>query len=97
MEKNKVVVQVHELEYTIVGGESPAYIRRVAAYVDSRMTEIAGMGNLGEQRLTMLTALNIADELLKAKDDIQQLRTELKDAQATVKNLQNKAQNQHHK
>ena len=77
MEKNKAVVTVHGREYTLVGAEPPEYMQRVAAYVDRRMSEISYSSSLSDERLMALTALNLADELLKSKDEVSAIRKEL--------------------
>lgn len=77
MEKNKTVVTVHGRDYTIVGVETPEYMQRVASYVDRRMTELSYSGYLSEDRLMTLTAINLADELLKSKDEVNAMRKEL--------------------
>ena len=77
MQKNKTVVNVRGKEYTLVGTESVEYMQRVAAYVDRRMTEISFSAYLPDDRLTTLTALNLADELFKSKDEVSAMRREL--------------------
>jgi cell division protein ZapA len=77
MDKNKAVVSVHGREYTIVGSEPPEYMQRVAAYVDRRMSELSFSSYLSDERLMALTALNLADELLKSKDEVSAIRKEL--------------------
>lgn len=92
MKKNKVTVRVHGLEYTVIGTEEPEYMKRVAAYVDRRMEEIEYMGKMGEQKLSMLTALNLTDELFKAKEDLAVQRREMMELQRTIRSLERKNQ-----
>ena len=55
-------------------GASPEYIQRLAAYVDERMQVFAtSVKSLPLHRLAVLTALNIADDLLKLQDRYGQL------------------------
>ena len=77
MQKNKTVVTVRGKEYTLVGTEPVEYMQRVATYVDRRMTEISLASYLSEDRLMTLTALNIADELLKSKAEVNAMRKEM--------------------
>lgn len=77
MQKNKTVVTVRGKEYTLVGTEPVEYLQRVAVYVDRRMTEISFSSYQSDDRLTTLTALNLADELFKSKDEIKAMRKEL--------------------
>lgn len=77
MQKNKTVVTVRGKEYTLVGTETVEYMQRVAGYVDRRMNDLSFSNYLSEDRLMTLTALNIADELLKSKDEVNAIRKEL--------------------
>ncbi len=90
MQKNKAVVSVHGKEYTVVSTDAPEYMQRVAGYVDRRMNELAMATYLPEQRLYALTALNLADELLKSKDENNALRKELTQLRVALQNAQKK-------
>lgn len=64
-----VHVEIFGQTYALRGGDDPAYIERLAAYVDSQMREVGKMaGAVDSVRIAVLAALNIADECLKAKD-----------------------------
>lgn len=88
MEKHKTTVRIAGREYTMVGSEPPEYIHRVALYVDRKMQEIAVMARLNSSNLSVLTALNIADELIKSQDDNARLRKELAEVRQEVTRLQ---------
>ena len=77
MDKNKVVVSVGDKAYTLVGAEPAEYMQRVASYVDRRMSEIGYSTCQTKDRLTVLTAINLADELLKSKDEVSAIRKEM--------------------
>ena len=67
MEKTRTMVKICGKEYMMAGYESEEYIHRVAIYVDRKMAELKSQYvNLNPGTLSVLTALNIADELLKA-------------------------------
>ncbi len=62
-------VNINGLDYVIKGG-SPEYIRVLAAYVDKKMRQTGDkFPHLPPHKLTVLTALNIADELHKIQQD----------------------------
>jgi cell division protein ZapA len=64
-----VHVEIFGQTYALRGGDDPAYIERLAGYVDSQMREVGKMaGAVDSVRIAVLAALNIADECLKAKD-----------------------------
>ena len=77
MAKNKTTVRVAGRDYTLVGEDSEEQIRRVAIYVDRKMTELAMASRLDAQTVAVLTAMNIADDLIKAQDENTHLRREL--------------------
>jgi cell division protein ZapA len=71
-------VNIFGTEYPIKGDTDPAYIREVADYVDQKMRSIAKNAPMQSSlKVAILAALNIADELFKARIDKDKLRTEL--------------------
>jgi len=69
MEKTRTLVNICGKEYVMAGFESEEYIHRVAIYVDRKMSELKGeYVNLNENKLSVLTAINVADDLFKLQD-----------------------------
>jgi len=84
--KNKVVVRIGGREYAMRGSESEEYIHKVAVYVDKKMREISGkQPPLSTSMLAILTAINLADEIIKQKDEIERLQRELKQTKSAAK------------
>lgn len=77
MEKQKTTVSVGGKEYTIVSNDPVEHVTRVSVYVDRKLKEIENATKLSTSMAAVLTALNIADELLKAHDENTKLRREL--------------------
>lgn len=77
MDKQKTVVRVGGKEYTLVSAEEPAYMHRVAAYVDRKMEELAMSTRLPTNMVAVLAALNMADDLMKSHDENSRLRREI--------------------
>lgn len=77
MEKQKTVVTVGGKEYTLVSSDSPEYMNRVAAYVDRKLEEMSMATRLPSNMVATLTALNMADELMKSHDENSRLRREI--------------------
>jgi cell division protein ZapA len=75
-----VKVQIYGQTYTIRGELDEAYVRELAAYVDAKMRAISGMTSMIDtQRIAVLAALAIADELhssRKEKGDREELLKE---------------------
>lgn len=75
---NRVIVNICGEEYTLVAEESPSYMHRVGAYVDGKMQEVLDAARVGRTNAAVLTAVNIADELMKAQENAEQLRGQIK-------------------
>jgi cell division protein ZapA len=65
-----VEVEIFGQTFRVATGDAtPAYIQRLAAYVDERMRAIAlTTKTMPLNRMAVLTALNIADDLLKLQN-----------------------------
>lgn len=75
---NRVVVNICGDEYTLVAEESPSYMQRVGAYVDGKMQEVLDAARVGRVNAAVLTAVNVADELMKSQETAEQLRSQIK-------------------
>ena len=64
MEKQKTTVRVAGKDYALVSTDSPEHLNRVAAYVDRQMTETMRSGRIPANTAAVLTALNLADDLM---------------------------------
>ena len=65
-----VAVRIYNQTYNLVNNEDqdPEYIRLAAAYLDEKMQQIAtAIGHRGPLDIAILAALNIAEEVLAAR------------------------------
>ncbi len=69
MERSKSTrVEIFGSDYHVRGDADPAYIRDLAAYVDTKMSEIATDQSLvSSTKVAILTAIHIADELFQER------------------------------
>jgi cell division protein ZapA len=68
VEKSATTVEIFGREYKIKGVADEQYIQSVAKYVDGKMKEVSKSSSLPSQdRLAILVALNIADELFQER------------------------------
>lgn len=75
MEANKVHVRIYGQEYILSGDKSRDHMIRVAAYVDTKMHEVAGNFKNGTgTALAVLSAVNIADEYFSVMDRINETK-----------------------
>ena len=77
--ENRITVSICGTDYTFTAEESPSYMQKVAALVDTRMDEILKSGRINRVDAAVLAAANIADELLKEQTASENLRNQLKD------------------
>lgn len=69
-DKNATTVEIFGREYKIRGVADETYIQRVASYVDGKMKEVSQGSSLSSHdRLAILAALNIADELFQERNN----------------------------
>lgn len=86
MESNKVRVRIYGQEYTIIGAKNEEEIRAVAGYVDERMHAIGKSSFMGSSTsLAVLSAVNIADELMEEGMKNEELQAKVKELEADAK------------
>ena len=77
MEKIRTTVHIAGKDYVMTSYDPESYVQRVASYVDRKMTEFSLATRLPASQLAVLTALNVADDMLKAHDENNRLKREL--------------------
>lgn len=64
-----IPVEIHGQRYPIRSTLDPEYVAQLASYVDEKMRAASDATPTGDsQRLAVLAALNIADELFRCRD-----------------------------
>jgi cell division protein ZapA len=88
-QKQRIVVSIFGLQYTIVGDESPAHIRAVANIVDEKMKDIHHKNPLLDtNKLAVLTAINLVSDYVKMKEKLEMLEQKIETT--------NKGETEHH-
>ena len=88
--KKNVVVDIFGTEYVVRGEGDGSYIKEVAAYVDSKMRAIsATTSNVSSLKVTILTALNLADEVFKLKSESVKKHKDDEKAEELIKLMEN--------
>ena len=82
--KTNAEVVIDGKVYTLCGYEEPEYLQKVAAYINSKISEIdtlEGAKTLPANMKSVMIQLNIADDYFKAKSQVEKLERdmELKD------------------
>lgn len=71
-EKNRISVMIMGEEYVLKGTSSPEEMYNVGRYVDQLMRTLAEKNiQMSRHKVAVLTALNLADELLRLKEEVQ--------------------------
>lgn len=71
---NKVKARIYDDEYVIKGSAEKQYIEKVASYVDMTMKQLTLKNpTLSAKKIAVLAAVNVADELLRLKEDYEAL------------------------
>jgi cell division protein ZapA len=67
-----VHVEIFGQDYAVRGGDDPAYVEKLATFVDERMKEISRTsGAVDSLRIAVLAALNVADECFRLREELQ--------------------------
>ncbi|MHC1746922.1 MAG: cell division protein ZapA [Cellulosilyticaceae bacterium] len=80
MSKNKVEVIIGGQTYSLQSDESHGHMKKVATLIDSQLSEIqknVATRHLNPNQIQMLTTINIANEYLKSKEDLDSYINEL--------------------
>lgn len=73
--KNKIKVIIGGALYVLQGSDSPAHMQRVASYIDKVMTDVKQLdisNRMSTTQIAMLTSINIADDLIKAENKLEE-------------------------
>ncbi|MCD8501514.1 MAG: cell division protein ZapA [Bacillaceae bacterium] len=71
IEKKKITVTINGQQYTISGRENIGHISEVANFVDRMMVQMKKTNPyLDKTQLAVLTAVNLADQYLKLKAEV---------------------------
>lgn len=78
-EKNKIEAIIGGNVYVIQGNESPEHMHMVASYIDriTRDVKELDIGNrMSTTQIAMLTSINVANDLMKAKKELKEQNLE---------------------
>jgi cell division protein ZapA len=80
-----VTVDIFDQNYRL-RGQDPEYIHQLAALVDSKMRLVASQGKTVDSlRVAVLAALNIADELARAEEKLNELSGNLSETRTSIR------------
>ncbi len=77
MEKQKITVRLGGKSYTLVSSDPPEYLRRVAELADRKIREMEITTGLPQAQALTLACLNLEDQLVRAQDEIRELKRRL--------------------
>ena len=89
MANTKTTITISGKEYTIVSEDSKEHVHRVAEYLDEQMYDLEKRYvGLNAQMRTTLVALNLADDLLKTKDELASIREEVEEMRRAMRDIE---------
>lgn len=84
-EIRKTLVRIGGRDYMMRGFESEEYIHKVAIFVDKKMAEISKcQPSLSTSMTMVLTAINLADEVIKLKAQTETLEQQITDMKSVI-------------
>ncbi len=76
--KNKVDVKIFGEEYAIKANLPANYMKKLAAYVDTKMLEVAEKNyHQGVHKIAILTAINLSDEIFNLQRELKLAKAKL--------------------
>jgi cell division protein ZapA len=79
-----ITVEIFDQNYRL-RGHDPEYIHHLASVVDAKMRLVASQGKTVDSlRVAVLAALNIADELARAEDKLNELNGNLNETRSSI-------------
>ena len=83
-----MTVTIFGKEYTLRGDADPEYVQKVASFVHERMSEVAKTSSVAStDKVAILAAVNIADELFREKRSRLEAETTLEDKSVHIAKL----------
>lgn len=89
--KNKVEVIIQGKSYTLSGSESETYLLSVARYIDDKINSLKkfeGYRQLDKDYRNLLLNLNLSDDYLKAKENLDLLEIDVMESQIRIEELE---------
>lgn len=84
----QINVKIFGQEFTIKGEDSPEYVESLAEFVDKKMREVASASSvITSHKVTILTAINIADELFRLRKELEENRQNVEERTSEWMNL----------
>lgn len=89
MPKNKVIVRINGSEYTLMGEDSEDYLFSIANYVDKKVREVLiSNSKHSTTSAAVLTSLTLADDLFKARREIEMQKSSMRVPEEKIKEFQ---------
>ena len=77
--KTRIAVEIYGQTYKMVGTETSHHMRQVASIVDDKMREVSSHNpNLDSTKIAVLAAVNSVHDLVKLKEQVEQMEDQLK-------------------
>lgn len=76
--EHRVTMNICGEDYTLIAEEEASYMQKVGNAVNEKMCQLMEETHVSRNDAAVLSAVNLADELFKAQDTLENLRRQLK-------------------
>ncbi|MBQ8159230.1 MAG: cell division protein ZapA [Clostridia bacterium] len=83
-EKRKVTLHVAGKAFSMMTNDTDEHIHRVEALADRNLQETARVMHLKPDQVGLVSVVSLADEVIRAQDEVSRVRRELRDTQVKL-------------
>ncbi len=88
VQEQVTTVTIFNQTFRVRSGDNPEYVHELARYVDERMSELAEQTlTVDTLKIAILAALNIADDYLSSREELEQLESRVSESTSRLTEL----------
>ncbi len=84
LQKKTVEISVGQQRLSLKTDQDPARVQQIADFVNQRLNNILPFGQPVSHQILILLAMNLADDLLKEKTEVDELKAKIKERSMAI-------------
>lgn len=84
LQKKTVEISVGQQRLSLKTDQDPARVQEIADFVNQRLNTILPFGQPVSHQILILLAMNLADDLLKERSEVESLKNEVKERSMAI-------------
>ncbi len=84
LQKKTVEISVGQQRLSLKTDQDPARVQEIAEFVNQRLNTILPFGQPVSHQILILLAMNLADDLLKERSEVESLKNEVKERSMAI-------------